>query len=154
MEDDLTREAILTLTAELGAGQMGGTLATIHDQDSTPYPTFVLFHVTDQAEVIFGSTVDAQHSRDMDATPEVAFLIDNRDLIPEDWTKFDRVIIEGAADKIPESDQRYGPLLEQLENKTPLAARFAREGNLYLIAPHRLTLRRALGSEPGVIDFR
>lgn len=154
MDNDLTREAILTLTLELGAGQQGGTLATVHDQDSTPYPTFVLFHVTSNAEVLFGSTVDAQHSRDLDATPEVAFLIDNRDVIRDDWTKFDRVIIEGAAEKIAKSDERYGELLDELEGKTTLGARFAREGNLYRIAPHRLTLRRALGSEPGVIDFR
>ncbi len=154
METDLSREAILTLTLELAANQVGGTLATVHDQDSTPYPTYVLFHLTDDGEVIFGSTVDAQHSRDMDATREVAFLVDNREVIREDWTKFDRVIIEGAAEKVVVDDEQYDTLLTQLEGKSSMAARFAREGSLYRVSPHRLTLRRALGSEPGVIDFR
>ena len=154
METDLTREAILTLSLELAAGQIGGTLATMHDQDSTPYPTYVLFHLTEDAEVVFGSTVEAQHSRDMDSTPEVAFLIDNRGVIEEDWTKFDRVIVEGAAEQITPADERFETFIAQLDAKTTLAARFAREGRLYRIAPHRLTLRRSLGSDPAVVDFR
>ena len=104
---DLSPEQILEEALRVADSQFGGTLATIHADDGTPYPAFVLFHLTDEGEVIYGSVTESQHTRDTVATPEVAFLIDNRDVLGYDWPAFDRVTVEGTAERIDPDDPRY-----------------------------------------------
>ena len=41
---ELSREEILSEAQRLARSQFGGTLATIHADDGTPYPAFVFFH--------------------------------------------------------------------------------------------------------------
>lgn len=147
------KQEILDHCVRIAAGQAGGTLATLHAEDGTPYPTFVLFHLLSDGRVVFGSERDAQHSRDMDATPEVAFLIDNRDVNRTDWTRFDRIVIEGTARKVDPSDARHGEYLEALKAKNRLAAYFAQQGHLYCIEPRRMTLRRALDPVRYTVEF-
>ena len=92
MADPFSREAILDEAARVARTQLGGTLATMHAEDGTPYVTFVLFHLRENGEVLFGSGTGPQHARNMLATPEVSFLIDNREVIRDDWTAFDRIV--------------------------------------------------------------
>lgn len=149
----LSREEVVAHVLELSMGQVGGTLATLNAEDSTPYPTFVLFHMLENCCIVFGSTAGAQHSQDMDATPEVAFLIDNRDVINTNWHEFDRVIVEGHAVRVERGDRRYDDYVAKIEAKNPLATYFTDGGHLYCIHPRRLILRRALEPERHVVDF-
>jgi pyridoxine/pyridoxamine 5'-phosphate oxidase len=153
MPEVLTREAILDEACRIGASQPGGTLATMHAEDGTPYVTFVFFHLRETGEVVFGSGHGPQHARNMRATPEVSFLIDNREVIRDDWTSFDRVVIEGHADAVGPEDARYAENLEALGSKNKMAAVFTERGQMYVIRPRRLIL--AKGLEPGrhIIEF-
>ncbi len=150
---ELSREEILSEAQRLARSQFGGTLATIHADDGTPYPAFVFFHLTPLGEVFYGSAPDSQHARDTVATPEVAFLIDTRNVLATDWPAFDRVIVEGRAERVPPEDERYGPSVEQLAAKNWLAGYFTRTGSLYRITPRRLTLVQGLGPERHTVDF-
>jgi nitroimidazol reductase NimA-like FMN-containing flavoprotein (pyridoxamine 5'-phosphate oxidase superfamily) len=143
---------ILRYCAVLAAGQQGGTLATSHAEDGTPYVTFVLFHLTDDGRILFGSAPGSQHSRNILATPEVSFLIDNREVIRTDWTAFDRVVIEGRARRIAPDDSRYLGLLAELAQKNGMAARIADEGLLFCVEPRRISLARGLGGAH-IVDF-
>src|SRR5512141_2771304 len=107
---ELDREAILEESCRIAATQMGGTLATLHAEDGTPYVTFVLFHLRSTGELLFGSAATPQHSANIAATPEVSFLIDNREVVRSDWTAFDRIVIEGHAEAVPSGDERYPAL--------------------------------------------
>ncbi|MGE5596032.1 MAG: pyridoxamine 5'-phosphate oxidase family protein [Hyphomicrobiales bacterium] len=149
----LTREEILAYAADVARGQLGGTLATMHAEDGTPYVTFVLFHFYEGARILFGSGTNPQHARNIAATPEVSFLIDNREAIRGDWTSFDRVVIEGRAEQVPENDPRYPGFISELREKNRMAAYFTEHGMLYVIEPRRLVLMR--GFQPGrhVVDF-
>lgn len=149
-----SREAILAEAARLAAGEVGGTLATMHAEDGTPYVTFVFFHLRDDGEIVFGSMAGPQHARNIDATPEVSFLIDNREVIPDNWRTFDRVVVEGHAERLPKDDARYGSFLDELRRKHELAARFTDDhGDLYCIHPRRLILRKGVESGSYLIDF-
>ena len=129
---ELSPEEILKEALRVADSQFGGTLATIHADDGTPYPAFVLFHLTDEGEVIYGSVIESQHTRDTEAIPEVAFLIDNRDVLGYDWPAIDRVTIEGMAERIDPDDPRYAG---------------------YCIAPRRITVVLGIGPERYTIDF-
>lgn len=149
-----TRETILAEAARLAAGEVGGTLATMHAEDGTPYVTFVFFHLRDDGAIVFGSMAGPQHARNIAATPEVSFLIDNREVIPSDWQHFDRIVVEGHAERLPKDDDRYGPYLDELRKKHDLAARFtADHGDLYCIHPRRLILRKGIDPRSHLIDF-
>ena len=150
---ELSREEILAEAHRIADSQFGGTLATIHADDGTPYPAFVLFHLTADGEVWYGSAADSQHTRDTVATPEVAFLIDTRSVLGSDWPAFDRVIVEGVAERVPPEDERYAASIEQLAAKNWLAGYFTRTGSLYRISPRRLTLVQGLGPERHTVDF-
>jgi nitroimidazol reductase NimA-like FMN-containing flavoprotein (pyridoxamine 5'-phosphate oxidase superfamily) len=151
--DPELKAQILREAVAIAAEQPGGTLATLHAEDGTPYVTFVFFHMDEQGQVIFGSRPGPQHSRNILGTPEVSFLIDNRQIIAEDWMRFDRVVVEGLAQPIAKDDARYRPLLEALRGKNPLAARFTEEGILFCLAPRRLVLRKGVHPERNVIEF-
>ena len=153
MPEPLDRDAILEEALRIGAGQMGGTLATMHSEDGTPYVTFVLFHLRATGEVLFGSGPGPQHVRNMSATPEVSFLIDNREVIRADWTSFDRIVIEGASKAVAPDDARYGALLAELEAKNRMAAYFTEHGQMYLISPRRLILMKGFDQTRHVVDY-
>lgn len=144
---------ILSEVVELAAGQPGGTLATMHAEDGTPYVTFVLFHMDDEGRVLFGSTIGPQHSRNLRATPEVSFLIDNRAIVGADWNHFNRAVIEGRAERIARTDARYEGMLSSLRGKSEGVATFAEQGEMFCITPRRLQYHRGLASERYVLEF-
>jgi putative heme iron utilization protein len=145
--------AILADAVALAATQAGGTLATMHAEDGTPYVTFVFFHMEPDGGVLFGSALNNQHANNMTATPEVSFLVDNREVIHDDWSKFDRLVVEGRAEAIAQGDTRYPALIEALRSKNAAAARFTEGGALYRIEPHRLVLMQGLTRRKRVLDL-
>ncbi len=149
---ELSPEQILEEALRVADSQFGGTLATVHADDGTPYPAFVLFHLTEEGEVIYGSVSESQHTRDTEAVPEVAFLIDNRDVLSYDWPAFDRVVVEGTAERIDPTDSRYDGYFAELTAKNWLSSYFTRMGDLYRIAPLRITVVLGLG-ERHILDF-
>ncbi len=149
----LSPAQILDEALRVARSQFGGTLATIHADDGTPYPAFVLFHLTDEGEVLYGSVAESQHTRDTEAVPEVAFLIDNRDVLGRDWPAFDRVTVEGTAERIDPGDARYDGYFEALTARNWLSNYFTAIGDLYRIAPRRITVVLGLGPERHIIDF-
>ncbi len=153
MTSPLSREAILQEAMRLARTQPGGTLATMHAEDGTPYVSFVLFHLNDDGVVLFGSGVSPQHTRNINATPEVSFLIDNREVIRSDWAAFDRVVIEGRAGVVEEDDPRYGPFLEELSTHNRMAAYFTERGHLYCIEPRRLIFMRGFEPARHIVEF-
>ncbi|MCY4392634.1 MAG: pyridoxamine 5'-phosphate oxidase family protein [Chloroflexi bacterium] len=150
---ELSPDEILNEALRVAHSQFGGTLATVHADDGTPYPAFVLFHLTDEGEVIYGSVTESQHTRDTEVIPEVAFLIDNRDVLGYDWPAFDRVTVEGTAERIDPDDPRYDGYFEELTAKNWLSNYFTTIGNLYCIAPRRITVVLGLGPERHTLDF-
>lgn len=152
---NLTEEqaAILANAVALAANEAGGTLATMHAEDGTPYVTFVFFHMEADGAILFGSGLHNQHANNMAATPEVSFLVDNREVIRDDWTKFDRLVVEGRAEGIDREDSRYSRLLSALASKNRAAAQFTEGGTLYRIEPHRLVLMQGLTPNKRVLDF-
>lgn len=147
------RRQILAEVVAIARRQPGGTLATLHAEDGTPYVTFVFFHMDDAGNVLFGSREGPQHTRNLLGTPEASFLIDNRQIIPEDWTRFDRVVVEGRAAPIPRDHPAYETFLESLREKNPLAARFTEEGVLFCLRPRRIILRKGVHPRRNVIEF-
>ena len=172
---DYSDVEIIKRAESLANDQFGGTLATIHSDDGTPYPTFVLFQFTKDVRILFGSSKTSQHVMDVTSTPEVSFLIDNRNILyksldvtstPEgSWhldnqsifaqegAGFDRVIVEGMAVLINPLDSSYIQDLDALTKKNWLAGFFARQGGLYGIRPRRLTLVEALDPVRYTVDF-
>ncbi|WBL35197.1 pyridoxamine 5'-phosphate oxidase family protein [Tepidiforma flava] len=153
MTGTLSREEILAQAYALGLDQPGGTLATTHAEDGTPYVTFVLFHLRPNGEVLFGSGTRPQHTRNIRATPEVSFLIDNREVIRSDWTAFHRAVIEGRAEEVAKESADYTPLLQELETKNKMAAVFTDRGILFRIRPRRLILMRGFEAARHIVDF-
>lgn len=153
MSETPTRDEILTMARAVAADQAGGTLATTHAEDGTPYVTFVLFHLRENGEVLFGSGTRPQHTRNILATPEVSFLIDNREVIRSEWTGFNRVVIEGRASEVAKDAPEYAALIDELGAKNKMAGIFTDRGLLFRITPRRLIFMR--GFEPGrlTIDF-
>lgn len=153
MPEALSRDEIMAEALRIAESQPGGALATTHLEDGTPYVTYVFFHLRQTGEVLFGSASTPQHARNIKATPEVSFLIDNRDVIGKDWGSFDRVVIEGRAAEMDPADDQYEPLLDELSAKNRMAAYFTRLGHLYRIVPRRIILMKGL--EPGrhIVDF-
>jgi nitroimidazol reductase NimA-like FMN-containing flavoprotein (pyridoxamine 5'-phosphate oxidase superfamily) len=146
MTQPLSREETLNEAVAVAAGQAGGTLATTHAEDGTPYVTFVLFHLRENGEVLFGSGTRPQHTRNILATPEVSFLIDNREVIRGDWTSFNRVVIEGRAAEVDKAEAEYERLLAELSAKNKMAGVFTDRGMLFRVTPRRLILMK--GFEP------
>ncbi|MCK6565282.1 MAG: pyridoxamine 5'-phosphate oxidase family protein [Dehalococcoidia bacterium] len=153
MPELLDREAILREAVELARTQHGGALATMHAEDGTPYLTFVLFHLRDDGTVLFASAARSQHARNIAATPEVSFLVDNREVIRKDWTAFDRLVIEGRAVEVPARDQRHELYLRELGAKDRLTAHFISRGELYCIIPRRIVLMKGIDGGRHVADF-
>src|SRR5687767_8089831 len=60
-----SREDILAYCGALADAELGGTLATTHAEDGTPYVTYVLFHLRDDGSVVFGTGPGPQHTRNM-----------------------------------------------------------------------------------------
>lgn len=149
----MDRDEILKEAAAIGSDQPGGTLATTHAEDGTPYVTFVLFHLRDTGEVLFGSNSRPQHARNMAATPEVSFLIDNREVIRGDWTAFNRVVIEGTAREVAKDSPRYAPLLAELAEKNRMAAVFTDSGILFCLEPRRLLLMKGFDATRYSVEF-
>jgi hypothetical protein len=155
--ENLDRGTILARAAAVAGGQAGGALATIHAEDGTPYVTYVLFHLCEDGTLLFGSRFNEgrqpQHNRNMVATPEVSFLIDNRATPPEKWDNFVRIVIEGSAEiELPASPD-YAAHLAALRTKSPLAASFAEEGELTRIIPRRLILMEGFSAQRHVVEF-
>ena len=144
---------ILEYAAQVARTQPGGTLATTHAEDATAYVTFVLFHLRDDGTVLFGSAEQPQHTRNIAATPEVSFLVDNREVIRDDWTAFDRVVIEGSAFHVRQEDSRYAGLLGELGEKNKMAAFFTEHGQLFAIVPRRMVLMRGFEPHRHIVDF-
>lgn len=125
----------------------------MHSEDGTPYVTFVFFHLSANAEVVFGSAPAPQHARNIHATPEVSFLIDNREVIRDDWASFDRIVIEGRAAPLTAADSGYAEHLRDLEAKNKMAAYFTEQGQLYVIRPRRLILMKGITPARHIIEF-
>ncbi|OAI41337.1 hypothetical protein AYO38_03910 [bacterium SCGC AG-212-C10] len=153
MSDLSTSESILAEAQRIAAEQPGGTLATVHSEDATPYVTYVLFHLCPDGRVLFGSNERPQHSRNMAATPEVSFLIDNREVVSSDWNRFDRIVIEGRAEHVKKDDARYAGYLADLRAKNETAAQFTEAGNLYCIFPRRMILAKGLNPGKHLVEF-
>jgi nitroimidazol reductase NimA-like FMN-containing flavoprotein (pyridoxamine 5'-phosphate oxidase superfamily) len=149
----MDRTETLREAVAIAAEQQGGTLATTHAEDGTPYVTFVLFHMRDTGEVLFGSNARPQHARNIAATPEVSFLVDNREVIRGDWTAFNRVVIEGRAIEIPKDDPRYAGLLAELSEKNKMAAVFTDSGILFCLAPRRILLNKGFDANRYTVEF-
>lgn len=150
---ELSRDEILEEAGRIAATQMGGALATLHSEDGTPYVTFVLFHLRPTGELLFGSAATPQHSSNIAATPEVSFLIDNREVVRSDWTAFDRIVIEGHASAVPAGDDRYELFIEELREKNRMAAYFTEHGQLFCIRPRRLILMKGFEPTRYVVDW-
>lgn len=150
----MERDEILSTAAAIAADQPGGTLATTHAEDGTPYVTFVLFHLRPTGEVLFGSNSRPQHTRNMAATPEVSFLIDNREVIRGDWTAFNRIVIEGRAEEVSKDEPGYPGLLAELAEKSRIAAVFTDSGILFRLVPRRLVLMKGFEPARNVVEFR
>lgn len=146
-------EGVLRDAYDFAMTQLGGTLATMHAEDGTPYVTFVFFHLTEDGHVVFGSQPGSQHARNLAATPEVSFLIDNREVIREDWRRFTRIVIEGRAERVPAQDPRYEELMRGFREKNRAAAELASQYALYRIVPRRLVLMRGIGGERRAVEF-
>lgn len=153
MPETLDNAAILEEATRIAASQLGGTLATMHSEDGTPYVTFVLFHLRANGEVLFGSGASPQHTRNMAATPEVSFLIDNREVVRTDWAAFDRIVIEGRAETIASTDPRFPGYIEELRAKNRMAAYFTEQGQLFCIHPRRLILMKGFEPVRNVVDW-
>ncbi len=153
MPEPLDRAAILEEATRIASAQLGGTLATMHSEDGTPYVTFVLFHLCASGELLFGSGATPQHSRNMAATPEVSFLIDNREVVRSDWAAFDRIVIEGLAEAVPSTDARFAGYIEELRAKNRMAAYFTEQGQLFCIHPRRLILMKGFEPARNVVDW-
>lgn len=153
MTDTPSSDDILAEASRLAAGQAGGTLATTHAEDGTPYVTFVLFHLRPNGEVLFGSDSAAQHVRNLQATPEASFLIDNREVIATDVPSFCRVVIEGRADAVAAGSALYDELLFELRAANTRAAYFAESGALFRVVPRRLILMRGAGPDRSIVNF-
>ena len=138
MDQQPTDADILRLAAELANSQPGGTLSTMHSEDGTPYVTYVLAHMLATGEVLFGSPEKPQHVRNMEATPEVSFLWDNREVIRSAPDSFTRCVIEGRAERIERSDPRYGPWIEEVRAKNEMAATFTERAAMYCVVPRRV----------------
>ncbi|MFN8617136.1 MAG: pyridoxamine 5'-phosphate oxidase family protein [Dehalococcoidia bacterium] len=149
----MERDQILNEAAAIAAGQPGGTLATTHAEDGTPYVTFVLFHLRENGEVLFGSNSRPQHARNIAATPEVSFLIDNREVIRGDWTAFNRIVIEGRAVEVPKDADAYAALLAELAEKNRMAAVFTDAGILFCLKPRRLLMMKGFEATRHTVDF-
>lgn len=150
---DLSRDEILALASSIARTQVGGALATMHAEDGTPYVTFVLFHLLEDGTLLFGSSANPQHTHNIRATPEVSFLIDNREVIGSDWTKFDRVVIEGRAGAVDRSDPEYEAHFAELRERNRMSAYFAEQGDLYRIVPRRIIVMSGFAPERHVVDF-
>ncbi len=150
---ELSRDEILAAATAFAATQPGGALATTHAEDGTPYVTFVLFHLRSNGEVLFGSAEAPQHTRNIRATPEVSFLIDNRSVLAQDWSAFDRIVIEGRAHEVPVDAPAFDELIGELRAKNRMAAYFTERGHLYRVVPRRLVLRRGFQPNRMVVDF-
>lgn len=153
MPESLDRAAILEEACRIAATQLGGTLATMHSEDGTPYVTFVLFHLRADGELLFGSGAAPQHSHNMVATPEVSFLIDNREVVRTDWAAFDRIVIEGHAEAVSADDSRFPAYIEELRAKNRMAAYFTERGKLFCIRPRRLILMKGFEPTRNVVDW-
>ncbi|MEX0781662.1 MAG: pyridoxamine 5'-phosphate oxidase family protein [Dehalococcoidia bacterium] len=153
MPEPLSDDQILAEACRIAQTQLGGTLATMHSEDGTPYVTFVLFHLRADGQVLFGSNPAPQHARNMAATPEVSFLIDNREVVRNDWTEFDRIVIEGHVERVEAHDARYQALIEELREKNRMAAFFTEHGYLYSIVPRRLILMKGFEPTRHMVDF-
>jgi nitroimidazol reductase NimA-like FMN-containing flavoprotein (pyridoxamine 5'-phosphate oxidase superfamily) len=153
MVTEMTRDQTLAHAAALARTQPGGTLATVHAEDATPYVTYVLFHLRGDGKVLFGSAVQPQHARNIQATPEVSFLIDNREVVRDDWTAFDRVVIEGRAIRIAAEDPEYRIYLDELGEKNKMAAYFTEQGQLFCIQPRRILVMRGFEPVRNTVEF-
>lgn len=149
-----TREEILRQACAIAADQAGGTLATTHAEDGTPYVTFVLFHLRENGEVLFGSGPRPQHTRNILATPEVSFLIDNREVIRSEWTGFNRVVIEGRAREVAKDEAEYEAFIAELGAKNKMAGIFTDRGMLFRIVPRRLILMRGFEPTRLTVEFQ
>ena len=149
----MDRTETLNEAVAIAAEQAGGTLATTHAEDGTPYVTFVLFHMRDTGEVLFGSAARPQHTRNIAATPEVSFLVDNREVISGDWAAFNRVVIEGRALEIAKDDARYAGLLDELRQKNHMAANFTEAGILFCLSPRRILLNKGLDATRHTVNY-
>lgn len=147
------RDAVLQVARDLAASQHGGTLATIHAEDGTPYVAFVACHLRTNGEVLFGSSPTATHARNILATREVSMLIDNREVITSDWAGFLRVVIEGDARSVPPGHPDREALLAELQEAAPLASYFSERGELFRIRPRRVIVMKGMGGDRRVVEF-
>ncbi|MEX2080433.1 MAG: pyridoxamine 5'-phosphate oxidase family protein [Dehalococcoidia bacterium] len=147
------REEMLRACAALAAAQDGGTLATMHSEDGTPYVTFVLLHLRENGEVLFGSGASPQHARNLDATPEASVLIDNREVVKAAPDTFERIVVEGKAEHVGKDDPDYGECIRELRAKSEMAAFFTEQGRMYRLRPRRIVAMRGFAAERRVVEF-
>ncbi|MFN0093771.1 MAG: pyridoxamine 5'-phosphate oxidase family protein [Dehalococcoidia bacterium] len=149
----MTPDEVLAYGHQLALGQPGGTLATTHAEDGTPYVTYVLFHLCPDGTVLFGSGLTPQHTRNLLATPEASFLIDNRETVHTDWNAFDRLVVVGMTEPIRKDSSDYAPLLEAIRAKSETAATFTERGQLFALRPRRVVLMRGLEPHRHIVEL-
>jgi hypothetical protein len=151
--DDPVASKVLEEAVRLASRHAGGTLATVHAEDATPYVSFVLFHLRPDGRLLFGSGNSPQHTRNMHATPEVSFLIDNREVIATDLDAFERIVIEGLVEPVPPDSPEYPGYLAELTAKHDYARVMTETGRMYCIQPRRLILMKGLRPERQLVNF-
>ena len=151
--DDGETQRVMDEAVGIAKQQPGGTLATVHAEDGTPYLSFVLFHLRDDGSVLFGSGNSPQHTRNMQATPEVSFLVDNRNVIDADIEAFERIFIIGHVEPVPVDAPEYPEYLRELENKHRYARVMSETGHMYRIRPRRIILMKGLEPQRYVVNF-
>ncbi len=154
--DEAETRRVLDEAVGIAKRQPGGTLATVHAEDGTPYVSFVLFHLRDDGSVLFGSGNSPQHTRNMQSTPEVSFLVDNREVIGAahpDMNAFERVIIVGHVEAVGVDSPEYAGYLRELETKHQYAKVMTEMGKMYRIRPRRIILMKGLEPERHVVNF-
>ena len=75
------------------------------------------------------------------------------EMIASDWQAFDRIVIEGRADRIEKDDPQYAGYLAQLGEKNRMAAYFTEHGELFRILPRRIILMKGLEGVRHIVDF-
>jgi hypothetical protein len=151
--EDVASQGILDEAVRVAASHPGGTLATVHAEFATPYVSFVLFHLRPDGKVLFGSGNSPQHTRNMLSTPEVSFLIDNREVVDIDIESFERIVIEGLVAAVPNTSPEYAGYLAELEAKHRYARALTETGQMFCIQPRRLILMKGLEPQRQRVDF-
>jgi len=139
----MDRVEILRTAAAIAADQAGGDAGNDACGGRDAIRQFVLCHLRETGEVLFGSGLRPQHTP---TSRRRRSIVSDRqpEVIRDDWTAFNRVVIEGRVTEIARDDPRYEELLAELSTKNRMAAVFTDRGALFMVVPRRLILMKGL----------